>query len=122
MKEFFNTLDRFWYRAIDCPKRCILDGLIAKDKFCMSRHAPLSLSRSPRRLKPTRSQTNGPTNAPAYPPAGITQHGGVDEAPLADPPHDTTMLGRPPTLGSGLPEHLAVEPTNRSTVQPKRVR
>src|SRR5436305_7555703 len=101
----------------------ILDGLIAKDKFCMIRHARLLLRRSPRRLRPApRSKTNGPTNGLAYPPAGITQHGGVDEAPLADPPHDATMSGCPPTLGPGLPAYLALESTNRSTVRPEHER
>jgi hypothetical protein len=90
----------------------------------MIRHARLSLHRSPRRLRPTPpSKTNGPTNAPAYPPpppAGITHHGGVDEAPVADLPHDdTTMPGRPPTLGPGLPEYLAVQSTNQSTLRPE---
>src|SRR3954469_19019221 len=103
--------------------RSVLDGLIAKDKFCMIRHARLLLRRSPRRLKPTPpSKTNGPSNVPAYPPAEITQHGGVDEAPVADLPHDGTMSGCPPTLEPGLPEYLAVESTNRSTVRPEHER
>ena len=40
------------------PRVRAFDGLIAKDKFCMSRYARLSLSHSRLRPKPTGSQTN----------------------------------------------------------------
>ena len=99
-----------------------LDGLIAKDKFCMSRYARLSLSHSRLRPKPTGSQTNRAANGPAYPPAGITQHGGVYETPVAHTSGSDATPGRPATLGPSVAVHLAVEPGGRTGIRSERER
>src|SRR5829696_5794899 len=102
------------------PGASPLDGLITKDKFCMTRHGRLSLSWSRRRATVTQSLTNRTASGPAYPPAGITQHGGIYETPVARTSGSDGASGRPPTLGQGLPVHPAVESRNRSTLRSER--
>src|SRR5215210_5145669 len=104
------------------PCECSLDGLIAKDKFCMSRRGRLSLRRSRRLASARRSQISEPFDGPAYPPAEITQHGGADEASVAGPETDRAMPGRSGTLGPGIPEHPAVEPGSRTGIRSERER
>jgi hypothetical protein len=100
------------------PREGSFDGLIARDKFCMTRHGQLSLRRSRRRTNATNPRTDGP----AYPPAGITQHGGAHEAPVAGPQGVRAASGRPRALGPGVPERPAVEPGSRTGVRSERER
>jgi hypothetical protein len=104
------------------PRKRSFDGLIAKGKFCMTRHARLSLRRSWCRAEAAHSRNDGPANDPAYPLAGITQHGGVDETPVAGSPHVGKSPGRPGALGPGIPEHPAVERGSRTSVRSERER
>src|ERR671911_2680470 len=99
----------------------IIDGLLANDKFCMSRHVRLSLSYS-RRPNLTRRRTDWATDARAYPPAGITRHGGDDETALARTSGNSETPGREATLGPGLPGHRAVEPAKRADSRSGRKR
>ena len=99
----------------------LFDGLLANDKFCMSRHVRLSLSYS-RRPNLTRRRTDWATDARAYPPAGITRHGGDDETALARTSGNSETPGREATLGPGLPGHPAVEPGKRADSRSGRKR
>src|SRR5215213_3443108 len=65
------------------PRQSSLDGLLAKDKFRMTRHARLSLSHSRRRPNLLHRQTERAADARTYPPAGTTRHGGNDETSVA---------------------------------------
>ena len=96
------------------PGKRPLDGLLANDKFCMSRHVRLSLSYSRRRPNLTRRRTDWATDARAYPPAGITRHGGDDQTALAPTSGNGETPGRETTLGAGVPGHPAVEPGKRA--------
>src|SRR3954465_10079649 len=87
-----------------------LDGLLAKDKFCMTRHARLSLGHSRRRPNLMCRQTNGATDARTYPPAGTTRHGGNDETSVARTQGSGGTTGRPRWLGPSVPVPPAVEP------------
>jgi hypothetical protein len=98
-----------------------LDGLLANDKFCMSRHVRLSLSYS-RRPNLTRRRTDWATDARAYPPAGITRHGGDDETVVARTSGNSETPGREATLGPGVPGHPAVEPGKRADSRSGRER
>ena len=98
-----------------------LDGLLANDKFCMSRHVRLSLSYS-RRPNLTRRRTDWATDARAYPPAGITRHGGDDETSVARASGSGGMPGRLDPMGPGVPIHPAVEPGKRAGPRPERER
>ena len=91
-----------------------LDGLLANDKFCTIRHAQLSLSYS-RRPNPTHRRTDVATAGSAYPPAGITRHGGDDETSVAPTQGSDGTPGCEAALGSGIPGHPAVEPRKRAS-------
>src|SRR5215208_4351424 len=91
-----------------------LDGLLANDKFCMSRQARLSLSHS-RRPNLMRLQTDGATEGSAYPSAGITRHGGDDETSVAPTSGSSGTPGCEAALGSGVPGHPAVELRKRAS-------
>ncbi len=95
------------------PRIGPLDGLLAKDKFCMIRRAQISLSHS-RRPNPTRRQTDGDTDARAYPPAGITRHGGDDETSVARTSGSGGTSGCPRSLGPSVPGHPSMEPGKRA--------
>jgi hypothetical protein len=96
------------------PREGALDGLLANDKFCMIRHARLSLSHS-RRPNLTHRQTDVATAGSAYPPAGITRHGGDDETSVAPTSGSDGTPGCEAALGSGVPGHPAVEPRKRAS-------
>src|SRR5215216_5474482 len=96
------------------PRKRTLDGLLANDKFCMIRHARLSLSHS-RRPNLTQRQTDVATAGSAYPPAGITRHGGDDETSVAPTSGSDGTPGCEAALGSSVPGHLAVEPRKRAS-------
>ena len=98
-----------------------LDGLLANDKFCMIRHARLSLGHS-RRPNLTHRQTDVATAGSAYPPAGITRHGGDDETSVAPTSGSDGTPGREATLGSGVPGHPAVESRKRASSRSGRKR
>jgi hypothetical protein len=100
------------------PGVSALDGLIAKDKFCMIRHRRLLLRRSRRRTKATNPRTDGP----AYPPAGITQHGGAHEAPMAGPQRGRAASGRSEALGPSVPVRPAVDLGSPTSVRSERER
>jgi hypothetical protein len=104
------------------PREGTLDGLIAKDKFCMTRHGRLPLRRSRRRTSKTHSQISKPADGRTYPPAGITQHGGAHEAPVAHLPRDRAASGCPGALGPSLPERSAVESGSPAGVRSERER
>ena len=103
------------------PREGALDGLLANDKFCMSRHVRLSLSYS-RRPNLTRRRTDWATDARAYPPAGITRHGGDDETVVARTSGNSETPGREATLGPGVPGHPAVKPGKRADSRSGRER
>jgi hypothetical protein len=96
------------------PDKRPLDGLLANDKFCMIRHARLLLSHS-RRPNLTHRQTDVATAGSAYPPAGITRHGGDDETSVAPTSGSDGTPGCEAALGSGVPGHPAVEPRKRAS-------
>ena len=96
------------------PSECPLDGLLANDKFCMSRQARLSLSHS-RRPNPTRRQTDENNDPRTYPPAGITRHGGDDETSVARTPGSSGTPGWEATLGPGVPGNPTLEPRKRTS-------
>jgi hypothetical protein len=96
------------------PRDRAFDGLLANDKFCMIRHARLSLSHS-RRPNLTHRQTDVATAGSAYPPAGITRHGGDDETSVAPTSGSDGTPGCEAALGSGVPGHPAVEPRKRAS-------
>jgi hypothetical protein len=98
------------------------DGLIAKDKFCFVRRERLTLSWPRSRAGRSRNRSKGAASAPAYPPCEAARHGGTHEAPVASPQRNGGAGGRKATLGSGLPEHPAVEPGGRTGVQYERER
>src|SRR5215208_5224605 len=103
------------------PRIGAFDGLLANDKFCMSRHARLSLGHS-RRPNLRRRRTDWATDARAYPPAGITRHGGDDETVVAPTAGNSETPGREATLGPGVPGHPAVEPGKRADSRSGRER
>jgi hypothetical protein len=96
------------------PRKRAFDGLLANDKFCMIRHARLSLSHS-RRPNLTHRQTDVATAGSAYPPAGITRHGGDDETSVAPTSGSDGTPGCEAALGSGVPGHPAVELRKRAS-------
>src|SRR5215210_2440137 len=91
-----------------------LDGLLANDKFCMIRHARLSLSHSRRRPNPTRRQTDEPTDAQTFPPVETTRHGGNDETSVEHTQGSGGTTGRPRSLGPSVPVPPAVESRKRA--------
>src|SRR5215208_864528 len=96
------------------PRQSSFDGLLANDKFCMIRHARLSLSHS-RRPNLTQRQTDVATAGSAYPPAGITRHGGDDKTSVARTSGSDGTPGCEAALGSSIPGHPAVEPRKRAS-------
>src|SRR5665809_37963 len=96
------------------PREGSLDGLLANDKFCMIRHAQLSLSHSRRRPNLMRRQTDEPTDARAYPPVGTTRHGGEDETSVERTQGSGGTTGRPRSLGPSVPVPPAVESRKRA--------
>jgi hypothetical protein len=100
------------------PGQCALDGLIAKDKFCMTRHEQLTLSFSHYELYTARMRRKEPANSPTYPPYQSTDHGGVNEAPVARPSGGDGTSGRPAAMGPSLPEPPSVNSCNRTESRP----
>jgi hypothetical protein len=88
----------------------------------MTRYGRLSLRRSGHRTIATRSQTNESADGPAYAPAGITQHGGAHEAPVAGPQRGRAASGRSEALGPSVPVRPAVDLESPTSVRSERER
>jgi hypothetical protein len=96
------------------PRQCALDGLITKDKFCMTRYGRLALSWFRYLKSMARQEIGEPVDPPTYPPTEVTHRGGAHEAPVARPPKYGGESGRPTPLGPSLPQHHAMEPGDRT--------
>lgn len=86
-----------------------LDGLIANDKFCLTRPEQLVLSwwRCPlRRREPEQAQRGAV-------PDTESDRGGAHAAPMAGPPPDAADRGRDAPVGSGLSADPELEPDGR---------
>lgn len=83
-----------------------VNGLIANDKFCVSRVARLQLTWS--RYEVWRQRTAAPKTNPSV---EIHFCGGCHETTMADSPADDGVNGRPAAMGSSLPMAAGVEPT-----------
>ena len=98
------------------PGEAALNGIIANDKFCMTRHGQLRLSWSRASVylhSKIRREFGYPLDEHAH-------LGGTDETPVAHPSYDSDACKRPAALGSSLSEPSAMDVSDAGPEKPDR--
>ena len=103
--EFLHQRVRTLRLALGQPAERAFNGIIANDKFCMTRYGQLRLSWSRHAV-----YLQGKIRRESGYPADEHAHsGGTDETPVAHPSYDSHAGERPAALGSSLSEPSAME-------------
>jgi hypothetical protein len=98
------------------PGKGALNGIIANDKFCMTRYGQLRLSWSRHAV-----YLQGEIRRESGYPADEHAHsGGTDETPVAHPSYDSHAGERPAALGSSLSEPSAMDVSDATPDRPDR--